>query len=55
MVWEVENTDKFKGWRDTLDGQDRLRLVMSVKLLEKYDPTLKLPLFNKLLKTFPCA
>lgn len=43
MAWEVEYTDEFKEWWDTLDEQDRRQLALSVKLLEKYGPTLKFP------------
>lgn len=43
MSWEVEYTDEFKEWWDTLDEQYRRQLALSVKLLEKYGPTLNFP------------
>ena len=43
MAWEVEYTNEFREWWDTLDEQDRRQLALSVKLLEKYGPALKFP------------
>lgn len=43
MAWEVEYTDEFGEWWDSLDEQDRRQVALSVRLLEANGPLLGFP------------
>lgn len=43
MACDVEYTDEFGEWWDTLDEQDRRQVAMSVRLLEDNGPALGFP------------
>lgn len=43
MPWQVEYTDQFKEWWDTLDEQQQDDLTASVELLMERGPTLPYP------------
>lgn len=43
MVWDVEYTDEFGEWWDTLDERDRRQVALSVRLLENSGPVLGFP------------
>ena len=43
MSWEVEYTDEFELWWETLTGREQESLNASVKLLEERGPNLGLP------------
>ena len=40
MPWQVEYTDRFKEWWDTLSEEQQEDLVATVELLMEYGPTL---------------
>jgi hypothetical protein len=42
-MWEVEFTDEFEGWWNTLDAKDQGSVDASVRLLEQEGPNLKFP------------
>ncbi|MFZ1181657.1 MAG: type II toxin-antitoxin system RelE/ParE family toxin [Herbaspirillum sp.] len=43
MIWEIEFTDEFGGWWDTLTDVEQESIRASVKLLEEFGPNLKFP------------
>ncbi len=43
MAWEVEYTDEFGKWWDTLDEQEQDSVAVAVSLLERRGPTLPYP------------
>ena len=43
MTWQVEYTDEFGAWWDTLGDDERIRLTASVGLLERRGPSLPFP------------
>lgn len=43
MTWEVEYTDEFGTWWDTLSEDERIRITASVGLLERRGPNLPFP------------
>lgn len=43
VVWQVEYTDEFGRWWDTLSEDERIRLTSSVGLLERRGPGLPFP------------
>ena len=43
MAWQVEYTDEFGAWWDTLSEDERIRLTASVGLLERRGPNLPFP------------
>lgn len=43
MAWDVEYTDEFGAWWDTLTGDERIRVTASVGLLERRGPSLPFP------------
>jgi len=43
MTWEVEYTDEFEGWWDSLDEAERESVSASVGLLEDLGPDLRYP------------
>lgn len=43
MAWDVEYTDEFGQWWDTLDEDARRRLRASVLLLQEFGPSLSRP------------
>ncbi len=43
MKWDVEYTDEFGEWWDSLDEADRRQVALSVTLLEKNGPALGYP------------
>lgn len=42
-TWQVEYTDEFGAWWDTLGDDERIRLTASVGLLERRGPSLPFP------------
>jgi hypothetical protein len=42
-MWEVEFTDEFKDWWNTLDARDQGAVDAGVRLLEQEGPNLKFP------------
>jgi hypothetical protein len=42
-VWNVEYTDEFEQWWDTLNEDERRRVAFSVGLLEQFGPALRFP------------
>ena len=40
MSWQVEYTDQFEEWWDTLSEGQQEELAATVELLMEYDPTL---------------
>lgn len=42
-MWEVEYTDEFEGWWDTLDESEQTDISASVELLETLGPNLSFP------------
>ena len=42
-MWEVEYTDEFKEWWETLSEAERKRVAFSVGLLEQFGPSLPFP------------
>ncbi len=43
MAWQVEYTDEFGAWWDTLTEDERVRVTASVSLLERRGPSLPFP------------
>ena len=43
MSWQVEYTDEFGAWWDTLGEDERVRIAASVGLLERRGPNLPFP------------
>mgnify|MGYP003667707868 CR=1 FL=1 len=43
MSWEVEVTDEFEGWWDSLEEAEQESISASVKLLADYGTTLRFP------------
>jgi len=43
MAWDIEYTDEFEAWWNTLSGNEQVAMSASIELLEKYGPTLKFP------------
>jgi len=43
MAWEVEYTDEFGEWWDTLDQEELRSIAVCVMLLQKKGPTLPFP------------
>lgn len=43
VAWQVEYTDEFGAWWDTLSEEERIRLTASVGLLERRGPNLPFP------------
>lgn len=43
MTWDVEYTDEFGAWWDTLAEAEHISLLASVGLLEEYGPALGYP------------
>ena len=43
MTWEVEYTDEFGQWWNTLDDHEKETITARVLLLEKHGPTLRHP------------
>ena len=43
VTWQVEYTDEFGAWWDTLGDDERIRLTASVGLLERRGPSLPFP------------
>jgi hypothetical protein len=43
VAWDVEYTDEFGAWWDTLTGDERIRITASVGLLERRGPNLPFP------------
>jgi hypothetical protein len=43
IMWEVEFTDEFEAWWDTLDAGDQGAVDAGVRLLEQEGPNLKFP------------
>ena len=43
MAWEIEYTDEFEEWWNTLDEAEQESLLMSVTLLEERGPNLRFP------------
>jgi hypothetical protein len=43
MIWDVEYTDEFGVWWDTLDEGEQETLAATVRLLKKYGPSLGFP------------
>lgn len=48
MVWEVEYTDEFGAWWNTLSEEEQISVDASVRLLEKCGPTLGYPHSSKI-------
>jgi hypothetical protein len=43
MAWDVEYSDEFGDWWDTLDAAEQVSVTVTVKLLRELGPTLKMP------------
>lgn len=43
MAWDVEYTDEFEGWWDSLNEAEHEGILASVGLLEEYGPSLGYP------------
>lgn len=43
MTWQVEYTNEFGDWWDMLSGEERIRVIASVGLLERLGPNLPFP------------
>lgn len=43
MAWEVEHTDEFEGWWNTLNETEQEEITAIVELLEEKGPTLPFP------------
>ena len=43
MAWDVEYTDEFEDWWETLDEDEQMEVAASVGLLEEKGPTLPFP------------
>jgi hypothetical protein len=43
MPWEVEYTDEFAGWWESLDEDEQESVDFAVRLLEEHGPTLRYP------------
>lgn len=43
MAWEVEFTDEFGGWWDSLNEDEQESVDFGVRLLQEYGPNLKRP------------
>lgn len=43
VAWQVEDTDEFGAWWDTLSENERIRITASVGLLERRGPNLPFP------------
>jgi hypothetical protein len=43
MAWDVEYTDEFEDWWETLDEDEQVEVAASVGLLEEKGPTLPFP------------
>ncbi len=48
MAWEVEYTDEFKAWWNSLDEDAQDRLAATVNLLIQYGPKLDFPFSSKI-------
>ena len=42
-MWDVEYTDEFEQWWETLTEQEQISIAASVELLETFGPNLKFP------------
>ena len=49
MAWEVEVTDEFKAWWDSLDEFEQASVSAVVRLLVEYGPSLPFPYSSKVL------
>lgn len=43
MAWEIEYTDEFGEWWDSLDEQTQNKMAAGVELLERHGPNLNFP------------
>lgn len=43
MVWEIEYTDEFGAWWESLDAAEQVSIDASVQLLEQFGPQLSRP------------
>ncbi len=48
MSWEVEASDEFKEWYESLDEEERASVADSVDILEEYGPALGRPFADTL-------
>ena len=48
MAWEVEYTDEFAEWWETLDAKDEDAVIRAVRMLEERGPGLGRPLVDTL-------
>jgi hypothetical protein len=48
MAWQVEFTDEFEGWWETLDGEEQDAVDVVVGLLEEKGPQLSFPQTTKI-------
>jgi len=46
-MWEVEYTNEFEAWWETLDELEQDTITFSVRLLRENGPQLKFPHFNR--------
>ena len=44
MEWEIEHTDEFEGWWNTLSEEEQMEITGSVEILTAKGPTLPFPL-----------
>ena len=44
MVWQVEFTEEFETWWNTLDEAEQIKIDATVRLLEEYGPDLPYPM-----------
>ncbi|HYL36395.1 MAG TPA: type II toxin-antitoxin system RelE/ParE family toxin [Bryobacteraceae bacterium] len=44
MIWQVEFTDEFETWWNTLDEPQQIKMDAAVRLLEAYGPDLPYPM-----------
>ncbi len=48
MPWEVEHTDEFEDWLESLTASEQRRIDAAVEMLEEHGPALPRPLADKL-------
>ena len=49
-MWDIEYTDEFGDWWDTLTDEEQIDIRASVGLLQNEAPNLKISIFFKILK-----
>jgi hypothetical protein len=49
VVWDVEFTDEFEGWWNSLEEGEQIKIDATVRLLEEYGPDLPYPMSSSVI------